>query len=88
MVGLLTLTPGADTMLVLRNVFSSGKRVKIITTIGISSGLLVYAVLTSFGISNILTKSAVLYQLLKFIGASYLIFLGLKSLIPIFKKNQ
>ncbi len=87
-VGLLTLTPGADTMLVLRNVFSSGKRAGIITTIGICSGLLVYAALTSLGISVILTKSVFLFQTLKLLGAGYLVYLGVQSLLPIIKSSN
>lgn len=82
---LLTLTPGADTMLVLRNVFSSGKVSGIITTLGISTGLLVYALISALGISFIFTKSDLLYNLLKTIGAIYLIYLGLQSLLPLIK---
>lgn len=87
-VGLLTLTPGADTMLVLRNTFSSGKKAGIVTTFGICSGLLVYASLTSLGISVLLTKSVILYQGLKFIGSGYLIYLGVQSLLPIINKSN
>lgn len=87
-VGLLTLTPGADTMLVLRNVFSSGKRAGIVTTVGICSGLLIYAVISSLGISVILTKSVMLYQTLKLLGAIYLVYLGVQSLLPITKSNN
>lgn len=75
-------------MLVLRNVFSSGKRAGIVTTIGICSGLIVYALLTSLGISVLLIKSEILYQSLKFIGAMYLIYLGFQSLIPLMKNKQ
>ena len=82
---LLTLTPGADTMLVLRNVFSSGKRIGIVTTLGICTGLLIYAVLSSFGISLIFTKSLLLYNLLKVAGAIYLMYLGFQSVAPILK---
>lgn len=85
---LLTLTPGADTMLVLRNVFSSGKRAGIITAIGISSGLLIYAALTSLGISVLLTKSVVLYQTLKLLGAGYLVYLGIQSILPVIKSKK
>lgn len=87
-VGLLTLTPGADTMLVLRNVFSSGKRAGIVTTLGICSGLFLYAGLTSLGISVILTKSIIIYQLLKLIGSGYLIYLGIQSLLPLINSRK
>ncbi len=86
-VALLTLTPGADTMLVLRNVFSSGKRSGLFTTLGICSGLLIYAFLTAFGISLVLTKSIILFRIIQFLGAGYLVYLGLSSLAPLIKNR-
>lgn len=85
---ILTITPGADTMLVLRNVFSSGKRSGIITTMGICSGLFIYALITALGISVIFTTSELLYGLLKTVGATYLIYLGVGSLLPIIKNRS
>jgi threonine/homoserine/homoserine lactone efflux protein len=77
--GLLTLTPGADTMLVLRNVLSGGRSSGIATTVGICSGLFVHATLSALGLSVILTTSATAYDIVKTLGAGYLIYLGLKS---------
>ena len=77
--GLLTLTPGADTMLVLRNVLSGGRSSGIATTVGICSGLFVHATLSALGLSVILTTSAAAYDIVKTLGAGYLIYLGLKS---------
>lgn len=82
---LLTLTPGTDTALVLRNVFSSGKWSGLITTLGITTGLLVYALISALGISFIFTKSDVLYNLLKTLGAFYLMYLGSQSVLPLIK---
>jgi threonine/homoserine/homoserine lactone efflux protein len=77
--GLLTLTPGADTMLVLRNVLAGGRSSGIATTAGICSGLFVHATLSALGLSVILTTSAAAYDIVKTLGAAYLIFLGLKT---------
>ena len=78
--GLLTLTPGADTMLVLRNVLAEGRSSGIATTFGICSGLFVHATLSALGLSVILTSSAAAYEIVKTLGAVYLVYLGLKSL--------
>ncbi|HEV2661364.1 MAG TPA: LysE family translocator [Ktedonobacteraceae bacterium] len=76
----LTLTPGADTMLVMRNVLARGSRAGIMTTLGICSGLFVHATLSALGLSFILVRSATAFEVVKFVGACYLIFLGLRSL--------
>ena len=46
----LTLTPGADTMLVVRNVLRGGRRDGIVTTFGICAGLFVHATLSALGV--------------------------------------
>ena len=78
--GLLTLTPGADTMLVLRNVLAGGRSSGIATTAGICSGLFVHATLSALGLSVILMSSVTAYEVVKMLGAAYLVYLGLKSL--------
>ncbi len=85
---LLTLTPGADTMLVIRNVLRGGKKDGVFTTFGICMGLFVHATLSACGISMILVKSAVLFNIVKTIGALYLIWLGIKSIYGAVKNNQ
>lgn len=77
---ILTLTPGADTMLVMRNVLARGQRAGILTTVGICSGLFFHATLSALGLSLILVRSAAVFEIVKIIGACYLIFLGGQSL--------
>ena len=76
----LTLTPGADTMLVLRNVLRGGRAQGINTTFGICSGLFIHATLSALGLSVILLHSATAFHLVKSMGACYLVVLGLQSL--------
>lgn len=78
--GILTLTPGADTLLVIRNVLGGDVRTGIVTTAGICCGLFFHAVLSALGVSLILMASAKLYSLLKIAGALYLGWLGFQSL--------
>jgi len=77
---ILTLTPGADTLLVIRSVLGGKVRSGIVTTAGICSGLFFHALLSALGVSLILMASATLYGLLKLGGALYLAWLGLMSL--------
>ena len=82
--GVLTLTPGADTMLVLRNVLGGGRSRGIVTTFGICSGLFVHALLSAMGVSVLLLHSATLFHAVKAAGAIYLMWLGWQSLRKVF----
>jgi RhtB (resistance to homoserine/threonine) family protein len=76
----LTIAPGADTMLVIRNVLRGGRGDGIVTTFGICSGLFIHATLSACGVSMLLMHSATAFHLLKLAGAGYLVWLGLQSL--------
>lgn len=82
---ILTLTPGADTMLIMRSVFARGQRAGLLTTVGICSGLFFHATLSALGLSLILVRSATAFELVKLIGAFYLIYLGGQSLWQAFR---
>ncbi len=77
---LLTITPGSDTMLVIRSVLARGQRAGLLTTVGICCGLFIHASLSAAGLSLILVKSAAVFETVKLAGACYLIFLGIQSL--------
>ena len=76
----LTVTPGADMMLIVRNVLRGGGQDGVITTFGICAGLFVHAVLSALGISIVLMHSAAAFNAVKIAGAGYLIWLGVQSL--------
>ncbi|MGF1754054.1 LysE family translocator [Vibrio makurazakiensis] len=85
---ILTLTPGLDTALVIRNTTRSGVKDGCVTSLGICLGLFVHATFSAIGISAILLQSAELFQFIKMIGAAYLIWLGASSLYGVFKGQQ
>jgi len=76
----LAVTPGADTMLVLKNGLRAGGGAGWATTFGILIGTLFHAAISALGISTILAQSETLFQLVKGLGAFYLIWLGLQAL--------
>ncbi len=77
---LLTMSPGVDTIVIIRNTLRGGARDGAVTSIAICLGLFVHAVISAGGISLILLQSAMLFTALKLVGALYLIWLGYKSL--------
>lgn len=79
-VSLLTITPGVDTLLVVRNTARSGVRSGSMTSLGICFGLFIHATLSAVGISLILVQTAWAFTLLKWAGACYLLWLGIASL--------
>lgn len=76
----LTLTPGLDSLLVMRNAARGGTRDGLLTSFGICLGLFFHASLSAAGLSAILMGSAELFTLIKIAGACYLVFLGLQSI--------
>ncbi len=78
-VTLLTITPGIDTMLIIRNSARGGWRDGVISSLGICSGLFVHATISALGISIILLQTAWAFTALKTAGACYLIWLGINS---------
>jgi threonine/homoserine/homoserine lactone efflux protein len=79
-VGLLTMTPGMDTALILRTAAVGAPRRAWGVVLGIQSGTLCWGVLTSAGVTALLTASRVAYEMLRWIGACYLIWIGLSML--------
>jgi len=77
----LNLTPGADTMYILGSSLSNGRKAGILSALGISAGCLFHTFLAALGLSVILSKSAVAFNVVKYMGAIYLIYLGARSLM-------
>jgi len=80
-VGALTLVPGADTVLVMRNVLGRGRAAGIATALGIGSGLFVQASVSALGLSAILLRSVELFFAVKLAGALYLAGLGVWTIV-------
>ncbi|WP_191922889.1 LysE family translocator [Pantoea agglomerans] len=78
---ILTLTPGFDTALVLRSAVAQGAKRASVTALGITLGCLVWGVAVGFGLGALLLASEMAYNLLKWLGAAWLLYLGMKLLL-------
>jgi threonine/homoserine/homoserine lactone efflux protein len=74
--GLLTLTPGLDTAMVLRAATVEGRRPAAFAALGIGLGCLVWGASVALGLGALLTASRVAFTILKWVGAAYLVVLG------------
>jgi threonine/homoserine/homoserine lactone efflux protein len=77
---LLTMSPGPDMALVLRNSLTRGRAAAFPTACGTCSGCVIWGAASSVGIAAVLDASAQLYDALRLAGAAYLIFLGARTL--------
>lgn len=78
---LLNLTPGTDSMYIITRSVSQGQIAGFYSVLGIISGILIHTLLAAFGLSVLLDSSPVAFMLVKYIGASYLCYLGIKMLM-------
>lgn len=86
-VAVLTVTPGPDMALVLRNGVRGGTATAWRTGIGCCVGIAVHAVLALAGLSAILVASATAFTIVKVAGAAYLVYLGAKALLQTFRSS-
>lgn len=81
LVGILAVvSPGPDFIIVTRNSLVYSKKVGLFTALGITVGTMTWIALSLLGISYLISEAVVLFNIIKWVGAIYLIYLGLKSL--------
>jgi threonine/homoserine/homoserine lactone efflux protein len=78
---LLTVTPGLDTALVLRTAAAEGSRRALAAALGICLGCLAWGALVAVGLGVLLEASEVAYLALKWAGAAYLLYLGVRLIL-------
>ena len=79
---MLNLTPGTDTMYILGRSMAHGTRAGVFSALGISTGSLIHTLAAASGLSLVLATSATAFSLVKFCGAFYLIYLGVRAFFP------
>jgi len=78
---LLNLTPGNDMLYVAARSTSQGIKAGIISSLGIMAGCMVHILAAVIGLSAIIAQSALAFNIIKYVGAAYLVYLGIRSII-------
>lgn len=78
---LLNLTPGPDVLYIVNNALKSGVRAGIVAALGIVSGCFVHVFAAAFGLGALLATSTTAFTVLKWGGAAYLVWMGVKLLL-------
>src|SRR5882757_8083346 len=78
---LLNITPGNDMIYVASRSAAQGVRAGIVSALGIMAGCLVHVGAAAAGLSVLLARSAMAFDIIKYVGAGYLVYLGVKALL-------
>lgn len=80
------MSPGVDTALITKKTISDGRKAGYQMALGITAGSLVHTFAAAFGLSALLMQSALAFEIVKYAGAIYLIYLGLSAFLS--RKNK
>ncbi len=75
------ITPGQDMVLVMSRSITQGQSAGVLTALGVSTGLMGHTLLATFGLGALLMASEIFFTIIKFVGAAYLIYIGIQLLI-------
>lgn len=76
---LAVISPGPDFAMVTRNGYSFGRKIGLVSALGIAAGVQVHVVYTVLGVAILITQSPTLFLVMKVVGAAYLMYLGYQS---------
>jgi threonine/homoserine/homoserine lactone efflux protein len=82
------MTPGIDTLLVLRHTMLGGRRAGLATVVGISTGCVLWATASLAGLTALLAASTLAYDLVRIAGAAYLLWLGATAIWRTLPRNR
>lgn len=85
---LAVMSPGPDFAMVLRNSVLYSRRVGVLAALGLACGIMLHITYSLLGVGLIISQSIVLFNLIKLLGAAYLIYVGFKSLISKRENNK
>lgn len=77
---LLAVLPGPAVLYIVNRSIAQGRRAGVVSALGIATGALVHVTAAALGVSAVLATSALAFSVVKYAGAAYLIFLGLRTL--------
>lgn len=77
---LAVMSPGPDFVMMLRNSLIYSRKTALFSAVGLGLGILVHVTYSLFGIALIISQSLLLFNIVKYVGAAYLIYIGVQSL--------
>ncbi len=77
----LALTPGPDVIYITTRGIAQGRTAALLSTVGICIGYLVYTMLAALGLSALLQSSVIAFDIIRYTGAIYLLYLGIRTLM-------
>jgi len=77
----INIAPGPDLLYIISKTIAQGRKIGFASSLGVSSGALVHVFAAALGLSAILATSAIAFSIVKYFGAAYLVYLGIKSLM-------
>jgi threonine/homoserine/homoserine lactone efflux protein len=78
---LLNISPGPDNLYIVSRSVTQGRRAGLLSALGTGSGCLVHTTAAAFGLSTILALSSLAFDIVKYAGAAYLVYLGVRALV-------
>jgi threonine/homoserine/homoserine lactone efflux protein len=78
---LLNLTPGPDVLYIVARSTSQGRAAGMVSALGISAGCLVHIAAAAAGLSALMVQVPIAYQIVRWAGAAYLVWLGVRALV-------
>src|SRR5919199_4609666 len=84
----LVFMPGPNTLYIIARSVNQGRRAGVVSSLGVQAGSLIHIGAAALGLSALLLSSALAFGVVKYAGAAYLIFLGVKTLLTKEKAAQ
>ena len=78
---ILVFIPGPNTLYIVARSVQQGRTAGIVSSLGVQAGTLFHIAAAAFGLSSLLLSSALAFNIVKYAGAAYLIYLGIKTLL-------
>ena len=85
---LLNITPGADLLYITNRSALQGKKAGVVAALGIGTGCMAHVIAAAFGLSVILVSSPVAFAAVRYLGAAYLVYLGIKTFLNLKQRNS
>jgi len=76
----MSMLPGTDTILIIKNTLSYGAKAGCYTILGMATGLIFWTAVAVFGLSLVIAQSVFWFNIIKYLGAAYLIYLRIRAL--------